>query len=188
MHRAYDTSPKVQSSVVKLQALMRGVRTRAASSRDLTSDLDWACKSVALEHDDTGDFDENEAESPRQYDMASPRASDLEKLRYDMLDLVDAPEDAQSGTVILEMVHAKRDHKHVESWARQAEDHLDLLTKRLLALLEAKDARGSCSENAALVLVSAWALGEDISRLEMAGYTISLGSFALYNYFRINNL
>lgn len=46
----------------------------------------------------------------------------------------------------------------------------------------------STARNAALVLVSAWALGEDISRLEMAGYTISLGSFALYNYFRINNL
>lgn len=46
----------------------------------------------------------------------------------------------------------------------------------------------STARNAALVLVSAVALGEDISRLEMAGYTISLGSFALYNYFRIKNL
>jgi hypothetical protein len=46
----------------------------------------------------------------------------------------------------------------------------------------------STARNAALVLVSAIALSEHISSLEIVGYTISLASFALYNYFRIRNL
>lgn len=46
----------------------------------------------------------------------------------------------------------------------------------------------STARNASLVLVSSMVLGEHITQLEMVGYTISLISFGLYNYFRIRKL
>jgi hypothetical protein len=44
------------------------------------------------------------------------------------------------------------------------------------------------ARNAGLVLWSAYMLGESISRLELAGYSISLTAFAAYNYFKFRKL
>jgi len=44
------------------------------------------------------------------------------------------------------------------------------------------------ARNAGLVVVSALALGEEISPLQACGYTVSLVAFAMYNYYKINQL
>ena len=44
------------------------------------------------------------------------------------------------------------------------------------------------ARNAGLVLVSSWLYDESITRLEAAGYMLSLGAFGAYNYFKIMKL